>query len=76
MAPYLSAGVDIVLDSLGGSDTQKGFNLLKPLGTLVAFGKTFGNRKYMFGLHYVYPTILAIGFFAKFYIEMHFTSNL
>lgn len=31
-------GVDIVLDSLGGSDTQKGFSLLKPLGTLVVFG--------------------------------------
>ncbi|GAA6214304.1 synaptic vesicle membrane protein VAT-1 homolog [Lates japonicus] len=31
-------GVDIVLDPLGGSDTQKGFNLLKPLGTLVVFG--------------------------------------
>ncbi|XP_075949886.1 synaptic vesicle membrane protein VAT-1 homolog [Anarhichas minor] len=31
-------GVDIVLDPLGGSDTQKGFSLLKPLGTLVVFG--------------------------------------
>ncbi|XP_034414182.1 synaptic vesicle membrane protein VAT-1 homolog [Cyclopterus lumpus] len=31
-------GVDIVLDPLGGSDTQKGFGLLKPLGTLVVFG--------------------------------------
>ncbi|XP_029383501.1 synaptic vesicle membrane protein VAT-1 homolog [Echeneis naucrates] len=31
-------GVDIVLDPLGGSDTQKGFNLLKPLGTLIVFG--------------------------------------
>lgn len=36
----LSTGVDIVLDPLGGSDTQKGFSLLKPLGTLVVFGKT------------------------------------
>lgn len=35
----LSAGVDIVLDPLGGSDTQKGFSLLKPLGTLIIFGK-------------------------------------
>ncbi|KAM6897358.1 synaptic vesicle membrane protein VAT-1 homolog [Xenentodon cancila] len=31
-------GVDIVLDPLGGSDTQKGFNLLKPLGMLIVFG--------------------------------------
>ncbi|KAK9530349.1 hypothetical protein VZT92_011855 [Zoarces viviparus] len=31
-------GVDIVLDPLGGSDTQKGFSLLKPLGTLVVYG--------------------------------------
>ncbi|XP_061822084.1 synaptic vesicle membrane protein VAT-1 homolog [Nerophis lumbriciformis] len=31
-------GVDIVLDPLGGSDTQKGFNLLKPLGSLIVFG--------------------------------------
>lgn len=31
-------GVDIVLDPLGGSDTQKGFNLLKPMGTLIVFG--------------------------------------
>ncbi|XP_061612588.1 synaptic vesicle membrane protein VAT-1 homolog [Phyllopteryx taeniolatus] len=31
-------GVDIVLDPLGGADTQKGFNLLKPLGSLIVFG--------------------------------------
>ncbi|XP_034563919.1 synaptic vesicle membrane protein VAT-1 homolog [Notolabrus celidotus] len=31
-------GVDIVLDPLGGSDTQKGFSLLKPLGALIVFG--------------------------------------
>lgn len=31
-------GVDIVLEPLGGSDTQKGFSLLKPLGTLIVFG--------------------------------------
>ncbi|XP_026171419.1 synaptic vesicle membrane protein VAT-1 homolog [Mastacembelus armatus] len=31
-------GVDIVLDPLGGSDTQKGFNLLKPMGMLIVFG--------------------------------------
>ncbi|XP_061564647.1 synaptic vesicle membrane protein VAT-1 homolog isoform X2 [Cololabis saira] len=31
-------GVNIVLDPLGGSDTQKGFNLLKPLGMLIVFG--------------------------------------
>uniref|UniRef100_A0A1A7WUR2 Vesicle amine transport protein 1 homolog (T. californica) n=1 Tax=Iconisemion striatum TaxID=60296 RepID=A0A1A7WUR2_9TELE len=31
-------GVDIVLDPLGGSDTQKGFGLLKPMGMIIAFG--------------------------------------
>ncbi|KAK0156542.1 Synaptic vesicle membrane protein VAT-1 [Merluccius polli] len=31
-------GLDIVLDPLGGSDTQKGFGLLKPMGTIVVFG--------------------------------------
>ncbi|XP_030256668.1 synaptic vesicle membrane protein VAT-1 homolog [Sparus aurata] len=31
-------GVDIVLDPLGGLDTQKGFSLLKPLGMLIVFG--------------------------------------
>ncbi|XP_061665482.1 synaptic vesicle membrane protein VAT-1 homolog [Syngnathoides biaculeatus] len=31
-------GVDIVLDPLGGADTQKGFDLLKPLGSLIVFG--------------------------------------
>nr|XP_060615831.1 synaptic vesicle membrane protein VAT-1 homolog [Anolis sagrei ordinatus] len=31
-------GVDVVLDPLGGSDTTKGFNLLKPLGKLITYG--------------------------------------
>ncbi|KAM6951111.1 synaptic vesicle membrane protein VAT-1 homolog [Aplochiton taeniatus] len=31
-------GLDIVLDPLGGSDTQKGYSLLKPMGTLIVFG--------------------------------------
>ncbi|XP_067397515.1 synaptic vesicle membrane protein VAT-1 homolog [Emydura macquarii macquarii] len=31
-------GVDVVLDPLGGSDTSKGFNLLKPMGKLVTYG--------------------------------------
>ncbi|XP_012710482.2 synaptic vesicle membrane protein VAT-1 homolog [Fundulus heteroclitus] len=31
-------GVDIVLDPLGGADTQKCFSLLKPLGMLIVFG--------------------------------------
>ncbi|XP_056404009.1 synaptic vesicle membrane protein VAT-1 homolog [Hyla sarda] len=31
-------GVDIVLDPLGGSDTCKGYNLLKPMGRLVIYG--------------------------------------
>ncbi|XP_060951394.1 synaptic vesicle membrane protein VAT-1 homolog [Limanda limanda] len=35
-------GVDIVLDPLGGSDTQKGFDLLKPMGSLIVFGAANG----------------------------------
>ncbi|XP_071967885.1 synaptic vesicle membrane protein VAT-1 homolog [Engystomops pustulosus] len=31
-------GVDIVLDPLGGSDTSKGYSLLKPMGKLVIYG--------------------------------------
>ncbi|CAN9509265.1 unnamed protein product [Ophioblennius macclurei] len=31
-------GVDVVLDPLGGSDTHKGYSLLKPMGMLVAYG--------------------------------------
>ncbi|XP_072260119.1 synaptic vesicle membrane protein VAT-1 homolog [Pyxicephalus adspersus] len=31
-------GVDIVMDSLGGSDTCKAYNLLKPMGKLVLYG--------------------------------------
>uniref|UniRef100_H2TFV1 Vesicle amine transport 1 n=1 Tax=Takifugu rubripes TaxID=31033 RepID=H2TFV1_TAKRU len=46
-------GVDIVLDPLGGSDTQKGFSLLKPLGTLIIFGAAnivTGQKKNLFAL--------------------------
>ena len=32
-------GIDIVLDPLGGADTKKGYNLLKPMGIIVCFGK-------------------------------------
>lgn len=31
-------GVDLVLDALGGADWKKGYDLLRPCGTLVAFG--------------------------------------
>uniref|UniRef100_G1QAN7 Synaptic vesicle membrane protein VAT-1 homolog n=2 Tax=Myotis lucifugus TaxID=59463 RepID=G1QAN7_MYOLU len=31
-------GVDIVMDPLGGSDTAKGYNLLKPMGKLITYG--------------------------------------
>uniref|UniRef100_A0A8C7DYV8 Vesicle amine transport 1 n=1 Tax=Naja naja TaxID=35670 RepID=A0A8C7DYV8_NAJNA len=33
-------GVDVVLDPLGGSDTTKGFHLLKPMGKLVSYGES------------------------------------
>jgi synaptic vesicle membrane protein VAT-1 len=32
------AGVDLVMDPLGGEDWRKGYDLLRPAGTLVAFG--------------------------------------
>uniref|UniRef100_A0A3Q4BYD9 Enoyl reductase (ER) domain-containing protein n=1 Tax=Mola mola TaxID=94237 RepID=A0A3Q4BYD9_MOLML len=31
-------GLDIILDPLGGSDTHKAYNLLKPMGKLVTYG--------------------------------------
>lgn len=31
-------GVDIVMDPLGGADTTKGYNLLKPMGKLITYG--------------------------------------
>ncbi|KAL0992744.1 hypothetical protein UPYG_G00097810 [Umbra pygmaea] len=31
-------GLDIVLDPLGGSDTHKAYNLLKPMGKLITYG--------------------------------------
>ncbi|NUQ77489.1 MAG: zinc-binding dehydrogenase [Polyangiaceae bacterium] len=31
-------GVDIVLDALGGKDWKKGYDLLRPVGRLIAFG--------------------------------------
>lgn len=38
------SGVDIVLDPLGGSDTHKGYNLLKPMGKLISYGESEGTR--------------------------------
>lgn len=37
------SGVDIVLDPLGGSDTHKGYNLLKPMGKLISYGESEGT---------------------------------
>ncbi|XP_036125478.1 synaptic vesicle membrane protein VAT-1 homolog [Molossus molossus] len=31
-------GVDIIMDPLGGSDTAKGYNLLKPMGKTIIYG--------------------------------------
>ncbi|AWP19324.1 putative synaptic vesicle membrane protein VAT-1 -like [Scophthalmus maximus] len=31
-------GLDIILDPLGGSDTHKAYNLLKPMGKLITYG--------------------------------------
>ncbi|KAJ8344779.1 hypothetical protein SKAU_G00289720 [Synaphobranchus kaupii] len=41
-------GLDIALDPLGGSDTHKAFNLLKPMGKLITYGAAnmlTGQRK-------------------------------
>lgn len=37
--PSSAAGLDIILDPLGGSDTHKAYNLLKPMGKLITYGK-------------------------------------
>jgi len=37
------SGLDIVLDPLGGSDTHKGYNLLKPMGKLISYGEPRGT---------------------------------
>ncbi|XP_030630135.1 synaptic vesicle membrane protein VAT-1 homolog [Chanos chanos] len=46
-------GLDIILDPLGGSDTQKAFNLLKPMGTLIVYGaanRLTGQKKNLLAL--------------------------
>ncbi|XP_029109919.1 synaptic vesicle membrane protein VAT-1 homolog [Scleropages formosus] len=46
-------GLDIVLDPLGGSDTNKGFNLLKPMGKLITYGAAnvlTGPKKNLFAV--------------------------
>lgn len=37
--PFSLTGVDIVMDPLGGSDTAKGYHLLKPMGKVVTYGE-------------------------------------
>lgn len=36
-------GVDLVLDCICGEDANKGYNLLKPLGRYVLYGKWHDN---------------------------------
>jgi len=36
-------GVDVVLDALGGGDWRKGYDLLRPVGILIAFGMANTN---------------------------------
>ncbi|XP_029428564.1 synaptic vesicle membrane protein VAT-1 homolog [Rhinatrema bivittatum] len=46
-------GVDIVLDPLGGSDTCKAFNLLKPMGKVILYGSAnllTGQKKNLMAL--------------------------
>lgn len=47
------SGVDVVLDALGGRDWKKGYELLRPLGRLVAFGfanMASGGRRSLFNV--------------------------
>ncbi|XP_030649432.1 synaptic vesicle membrane protein VAT-1 homolog [Chanos chanos] len=46
-------GLDIVLDPLGGADTHKGYNLLKPMGKLISYGAAnmlAGQKKNLFAV--------------------------
>jgi hypothetical protein len=36
---YFETGIDVVLDPLNGENSIKGFELLRPLGRIVHFGK-------------------------------------
>lgn len=36
---FTNSGLDIILDPLGGSDTHKAYNLLKPMGKLITYGE-------------------------------------
>uniref|UniRef100_A0A673AS89 Synaptic vesicle membrane protein VAT-1 homolog n=1 Tax=Sphaeramia orbicularis TaxID=375764 RepID=A0A673AS89_9TELE len=57
-------GVDVVLDPLGGSDTQKGFSLLKPLGTLIVFGAAncvTGQKKNLLAMAKTWYNQLSLG---------------
>ena len=38
---HILPGVDIVLDPLGGADSTKGYQLLKPMGKIIHFGKKY-----------------------------------
>ena len=43
--PYSMTGVDIVMDPLGGSDTAKGYNLLRPMGKLITYGESVAGME-------------------------------
>ncbi|XP_071324219.1 synaptic vesicle membrane protein VAT-1 homolog [Trachinotus anak] len=46
-------GMDIILDPLGGSDTHKAYNLLKPMGKLITYGAAnmlAGQKKNLFAV--------------------------
>ncbi|XP_076008007.1 synaptic vesicle membrane protein VAT-1 homolog [Genypterus blacodes] len=56
-------GVDIVLDPLGGLDSQKGYDLLKPLGTIISFGAAncvTGTKKNLLAIAKVWFNQLSI----------------
>lgn len=42
---YSVTGVDIVMDPLGGSDTAKGYHLLKPMGKVVTYGELLSQMQ-------------------------------
>ena len=44
---FVITGVDIVLDPLSGDDSAKGYDLLKPMGKIIHYGKLYIISSYI-----------------------------
>ncbi len=53
-------GLDIVLDPLGGSDTHKGYNLLKPMGKLISYGEPWWTLVASACVHSAYVLFMSL----------------